>query len=147
MTTINFYGRRLTHFEFSNFYVAQIYIDGSLWRTSEHYYQAMKFDGHPEHVKDVQNATTPFDAAKFGRDRKRPLREDWEEVKDDVMYKAITAKFTQHPNLKEVLLGTGDAILVEHTENDHYWGDGLDGSGKNMLGKLLVKLREELNAS
>ena len=54
------------------------------------------------------------------------------------------AKFTQHPKLKKVLLDTGDRKIVEHTKRDSYWGDGGDGSGKNMLGILLMKLRSEL---
>ena len=81
----------------------------------------------------------------MGRDRKRPLRRDWESVKDQVMLEAVRAKFTQHDDLREVLLGTGDAKLVEHTENDNYWGDGGDGSGKNRLGQLLMQLRAELH--
>ena len=147
VNTINFYGRKMPCFEFSNFYRAQIYVDGRMWKTSEHYYQAMKFDGSPEHVDEVWRAKSPMDAAKVGRDRKRPLREDWEEVKDEVMYKAIKAKFTQHDNLKEILFLTGDAILVEHTTKDRYWGDGGDGSGKNMLGKLLMVLRDDINTN
>ena len=137
----------MPYFEFSNFYRAQIYVDGRMWKTSEHYYQAMKFDGSQEHVDEVWRAKSPMDAAKIGRDRKRPLREDWEEVKDEVMYKAITAKFTQHENLKKILLDTDDAILVEHTVKDRYWGDGGDGSGKNMLGKLLMVLRDDINTN
>ena len=50
---------------------------------------------------------------------------------------------TQHDDLKAILLGTGDAKLVEHTENDTYWGDGGDGSGKNRLGQILMQVREE----
>ena len=69
-------------------------------------------------------------------------------MKDGVMYKALQAKFSQHEDLREELIATGSAFLVEHTENDNYWGDGNDGGtdtvGKNMLGKLLVKLREEI---
>lgn len=143
--TINFYGRRMPYFEFSNFYREPIEIDGRKWKTSEHYFQAMKFDGHPDHVDAVWRAKTPMEAAKTGRDRNRPKREEWDEVRDGVMYDALYAKFTQHENLKELLLGTGDAILVEHTVNDNYWGDGGDGSGKNMLGKLLMVLRDDLN--
>ncbi len=64
------------------------------------------------------------------------------------MYKALQAKFTQHEDLKEKLLSTGNAFLVEHVKSDRYWGDGGDGGdgrvGKNMLGKLLVKVREEI---
>ena len=60
------------------------------------------------------------------------------------MREALRAKFTQHPDLKELLLRTGSAQLVEHTANDNYWGDGGDGSGKNRLGILLMELRAEL---
>jgi ribA/ribD-fused uncharacterized protein len=83
-------------------------------------------------------------AARMGRDRKRPLRKDWETVKEDIMRDALYAKFTQHSDLHELLLSTGDALLVEHTRNDRYWGDGGDGTGRNRLGLLLVELREKL---
>ena len=64
------------------------------------------------------------------------------------MYKALIAKFTQHEDLKEQLIATGNSFLVEHTKRDKYWGDGGDGGndtkGRNMLGKLLVRVRTEL---
>ncbi len=63
------------------------------------------------------------------------------------MFKAVRAKFTQHPDLRARLLATGNAELVEHTKNDAYWGDGGDGTGENMLGKILMKVREELQAT
>lgn len=50
----------------------------------------------------------------------------------------------QHSDLTQLLLDTKDAKIIEHTENDDYWGDGGDGKGKNMLGKILMKVREEL---
>jgi ribA/ribD-fused uncharacterized protein len=67
-----------------------------------------------------------------------------EQVKEAVMMTALRAKFTQHAKLKRLLLSTGDKILIEHTTNDSYWGDGGDGSGKNRLGHLLMELRAEL---
>jgi N-glycosidase YbiA len=57
----------------------------------------------------------------MGRDRSLPLRKDWEKVKDEVMYTVCLAKFTQHEDLKKILLSTKDAKLVEHTKNDSYW--------------------------
>jgi hypothetical protein len=60
------------------------------------------------------------------------------------MQTAVLAKFTQNAGLKELLLSTGDAKLVEHTENDSYWGDGGDGKGRNMLGQVLMYVREQL---
>ena len=55
------------------------------------------------------------------------------------------AKFSQHDDLKILLLSTGEAKLIEHTENDAYWGDGGDGKGKNYLGILLMQVREEIS--
>jgi predicted NAD-dependent protein-ADP-ribosyltransferase YbiA (DUF1768 family) len=72
------------------------------------------------------------------------IRPDWEQVKDDVMLKALAEKFVQNPKLAQLLLSTGQRTLVEHTTRDSYWGDGGDGSGKNMLGKLLMKIRSSL---
>jgi ribA/ribD-fused uncharacterized protein len=62
------------------------------------------------------------------------------------MLEAVRAKFTQHADLRETLLGTGLSKNVEHTENDAYWGDGGDGRGKNRLGEILMSVREELRA-
>jgi ribA/ribD-fused uncharacterized protein len=60
------------------------------------------------------------------------------------MYDACLAKFSQHPDLKQLLLDTGDAIIIEHTKNDNYWGDGGDGTGRNQLGKTLMRVRDTL---
>lgn len=83
-------------------------------------------------------------AAQTGRRRDLPFRPDWNAVKDEVMMTALRAKFTQHPELHELLLSTGDAVLIEHTKNDSYWADGGDGTGRNRLGELLMELRSEL---
>ncbi len=80
----------------------------------------MKFEGTP-HEEEVRQAHSAADSAKMGRDRERPLRADWEKVKDGIMYEAVYAKFTQHDDLQGVLVGTGGAKLVEHTRSDSYW--------------------------
>ena len=147
MEKINFYSSRGSFGCFSNFSRHKVKLDGKLWQTSEHYYQAQKFSGVKnggKHMKDVFKAKGPMEAANVGRDRKRPMRKDWDSVKDGVMYKVVYAKFTQHESLQKVLLNTGDAVLVEHTENDSYWGDGGDGSGKNMLGQTLMRVRADI---
>ena len=128
---------------FSNFAPYPINLGGKSWPTSEHYFQAQKFlDDNIQ--KKIRQAKSPSVAARMGRDRSSPLRRDWERVKDDVMRQAVGAKFTQHDDLKKILLDTGDAILIEHTENDSYWGDGGDGSGRNMLGRILMQVRADL---
>ena len=145
-TVINFYSTTGDYGCFSNFSKHPIHLNGKRWPTSEHYFQAQKFAG-TEHEEAVRLAGQPRLAAEMGRDRKRPLRRDWEAVKDDVMREAVRAKFTQHDDLKATLLQTGDALLVEHTANDAYWGDGGDGRGKNMLGRILIEVRAELRAA
>jgi ribA/ribD-fused uncharacterized protein len=144
-TVINFYSTTGEYGCFSNFSRHAVFLKGKRWPTSEHYFQAQKFAGTP-HEEEVRACKRPAEAAAMGRDRKLPLRRDWESVKEGVMMDALRAKFTQDEELKATLLGTGDAVLVEHTANDSYWGDGGDGSGKNRLGHLLMRLRAELRA-
>jgi len=145
-TVINFYSTSGEYGCFSNFSRHAIHLKGKRWPTSEHYFQAQKFAGDPDE-EEIRMAAKPSLAAGMGRDRKRALRRDWESVKDQIMLEAVRAKFTQHDDLKAILLGTGDAKLVEHTANDSYWADGGDGSGKNRLGQLLMKVREELRVA
>lgn len=136
-------GIKLPCGEYSNFARYPFDVGGVHYKTSEHYFQCMKFAPGPDR-DEVLKANKPSDAAAIGRDRARPLRKDWEEVKDDVMYQAIKYKFEKYPKLQELLLSTGDREIIENSPIDSYWGCGADGLGKNMLGKLLMKLRTEL---
>jgi N-glycosidase YbiA len=147
MMPIYFYGtKEIPYGCFSNFSAHPFTLDNLRWRTSEHYFQATKFAGHPDHVEALRNMPSPMQVAKAGRSRARPLRPDWEAVKDDVMRQALRAKFTQHLDIRTVLLETGEEDIIENTTKDHYWGIGSSGTGLNMLGKLLVELRSELRA-
>ena len=146
MNVIQFYSVSGDHGCFSNFSPHPVRIQGKTWPTSEHYFQAQKFAGTPDE-EEIRLAKSPMIAARMGRSRKRPLRKDWESVKDAIMHEAVLAKFTQHDDLREILLSTGDAEIVEHTTNDRYWGDGGDGRGQNRLGKILMRVREELRSS
>lgn len=131
--------------EFSNFAPFPIELKRVIWPTSEHYFQAQKFAGTP-HEEAIRLAASPMTAAKMGRDRYRRLRPDWEIIKDDIMREAVRAKIQQHPQVLRLLLSTGGAALIEHTRNDSYWADGGDGSGLNMLGRILMEIRRELGA-
>jgi ribA/ribD-fused uncharacterized protein len=144
--TLWFYSDKKGHGCFSNFFAVPITMGGLVWPTSEHYFQAMKFHTDQAHFDEVRSAKGPMDAAKMGRDRSRPLRKDWEAVKNDLMFDVVLAKFTQHSDLQEQLLSTGSQVLIEHTKNDAYWGDGGDGTGKNMLGITLMQVREVLRS-
>lgn len=145
---VQFYRVNEEYGEFSNFSPHPIVLDGKQWPTTEHYFQAQKFagTGNDAYMEDIRKAKSPMIAARLGRSRKVKIRRDWEAVKDQVMYRAVLAKFTAHADCRERLLSTGDADLVEETTNDYYWGCGTTGTGKNRLGQILVKVRAELRA-
>ena len=143
MKEIKFYKVNDAYGYMSNF-APYPFLDGNkIWPTSEHYFQAQKFLG-PEIQEKIRLLESPMDAALEGRNRQNPLRKDWEDVKDDIMRYAVREKFRQNPVIKEDLLETGDSIIIEHTKNDSYWADGGDGTGKNMLGKILMEVRAKL---
>ena len=144
--TIYFYVEREKPYGcFSNFSAHGFILDELYWATSEHYFQAQKFIGTP-HLEKIRQAKTPKDAANMGRDRTLPLRPDWEQAKDDVMRKAVLQKFRTHADIRDILLATGDVMLVENSPVDYYWGCGKDGSGKNKLGQILIAVRETLRS-
>ncbi len=128
---------------FSNFSAHGFVLDDLYWPTSEHYFQAQKFAGTPIAQK-IRGLNKPKEAANMGRDRSFPLRSDWESVKDDVMRRAVLAKFQTHGDIRSILLGTGDEDLVENAPGDYYWGCGTDGTGQNKLGLILMELRQIL---
>ncbi len=140
---IKFYSTKDAYGCFSNFAAYPIKLDGKVWPTTEHYFQAQKFYDS-DYQEKIRQEKSPTIAARLGRSRKVKIRPDWESVKDGIMRDALVAKFTQHPELTKILLNTNDAILIEHTTNDSYWGDGGNGTGKNRLGQLLMSVREEL---
>lgn len=136
------YSSNPEYFCFSNFFRAPIMINGKLYPSTEHYYQAMK-SNHDWVQEYIRNLKTPREAADTGRMIKC-CRKDWETYKIKIMYIALKAKFTQYEKLKEILLNTGNATLIEASPYDAIWGEGRDGKGLNYLGRLLMKLRKEL---
>jgi ribA/ribD-fused uncharacterized protein len=138
--TIIFYGALEGYSAFSNFHPAPIRIGGRTYPTSEHYFQACKAETREE-CEAIRKAGNPAQAKRMGR--KVKLRKDWESIKVKVMRVALRAKFTQHKDLKDLLLSTGDAVIHEDAPKDAVWG-WMGGSGQDLLGKLLMELRDEL---
>jgi ribA/ribD-fused uncharacterized protein len=124
----------------SNFYDSSIIIDGKLFKTVEHAYQAHKtLDS--EDFEKIRKSKTPSEAKKIGRTVS--LREDWDSVKVSLMKVFLQKKF-ENPFLADLLVSTQDALLIEENFwNDKFWGV-CRGSGKNMLGKLLMEVRENI---
>ena len=126
------------HYYLSNFYVRDITCFGLTFKNNEAAFHAMKCPERASEFCDLD----PSAAKKLGRQIQ--LRSDWEQVKEDVMYEVCRAKFMQNPDLKARLLSTGTVQLVEGNNwNDKEWGV-CNGEGKNKLGKILMRIREEL---
>ena len=128
---------------FSNFSRHGIELDGKYWPTTEHYFQAQKFAG-TEFEEKVRLTQTPREVANMGRDRSLPLRKDWEQVKDSIMTRAVLKKVQTHDIVKKALLSTSHDEIIEDSPIDYYWGCGANGTGKNMLGKILVEIRNTI---
>lgn len=125
----------------SNFYNSDITFKNITYKNAEAAFHAQKVFG--EDRKQFSNLN-PSEAKKLGR--RVPLRKDWEEVKDGIMQEIVQAKFEQNPVLAKWLLNTGDAKLIEgNTWNDRYWGV-CAGIGQNKLGKILMKVRDNLKS-
>lgn len=129
----------------SNFYPSPFEWHGVHYPTVEHFFQAAKADNQ-EDFEMVLREPNPGGAKHAGRNVQ--LRSDWEEIKDDVMLTALRQKFAI-PELRKKLLATGDEGLIEgNTWHDCYWGvcscPRCGGNGKNHLGQLLMKVRNEI---
>ena len=127
----------------SNFAPYPVTVGGQTWATTEHYYQSQKFTD-PDLQELIRAQPTPHDAAMVGRSRASEMRSDWETVKLSVMERALVAKATQHPDVAAELLKSGDALLVEKSPRDSFWGSGPDDKGANQLGQLWMRIRERL---
>lgn len=128
----------------SNFYPVEVAYEGIYYHSAEHAYQAAKTLD-----KDLRRKIAKLISAGHAKKQGRqlPLRADWEQVKLDVMWDVLWAKFGQHKYLKDYLLLTGSAKLVEgNTWGDTYWGV-CNGVGENHLGRLLMELRAELGGA
>lgn len=87
---------------FSNFAHYDFELNGKRWMTSEHYFQAQKFFG-TEYEEIIRLLDSPMKAAEMGGNRDLPLREDWEQVKDNIMRRVVYAKFTQNKEIRDIL--------------------------------------------
>ena len=118
-------------------------LDGHYWPTVEHYYQAQKFTDSS--IKErIRLASTPKEASKIGRDRSLPIRSDWDEIREKIMFIAVLEKFKSNADIRQKLLDTGNEEIVECTTKEWFWGCGPDGTGQNAFGKILCSVREKL---
>lgn len=159
---IRFYQSDQPYYEFTNFWASPIIEPKTRHQfpTTEHYFQSHKFEFDKNMYNNIRKeprARGAFQRAnnytKYIRTHDPRLYNKWldwwinKNTRIDVMKRALHLKFTQHDDLRRKLLQTRNRELIEHTRNDNFWGDGGDGSGKNILGKLLMELRNNLRYS
>lgn len=158
-----FYGETKKNGYLSNFYPCSFILNGSdgsdvqVFNCSEQCFMYLKLQLFDPTNKELEHkiltSTNPKIIKKYGRKIKNFNESKWIENRELAMYKALYAKFTQNLELKEKLLSTNNNILVEASPTDNIWGIGFGKKnafehtkewGLNLLGKLLMKLRDEL---
>jgi len=145
---------------FSQWWVAPFEIDRITYPTAEHYMMAGKarLFGDKEAAHKIITCKHPKQAKAFGRTVRGFDEELWREERFGIVAAANHAKFSQHPALRNFLLGTGDRVLVEASPVDAIWGIGLAADdpraekpqqwkGLNLLGFALMEVRERLRAA
>jgi N-glycosidase YbiA len=129
---------------FNNFSAHSVEFRGKLYPTCEHAYQAAKCTD-PVGQEAIRNARSPLQAKALAKEIHKDAKDsDWERKKVAVVEEILRAKLAQHPEAREALKESGDEDIVEDSPTDYFWGEGADGSGQNVLGKLWMKLRDEM---
>lgn len=144
MNMVRFYKANGTYGFLSNLYKCPVLLCGREFQTAEHAYQFGKFADQAAAEWTMQAPSAHLVAIVAHGLFAWDIVEGWASIKVDRMRQVLLAKFSQHEDLKKHLLDTGDAHLVEDSKTDAFWGIGKKENGKNMLGKLLMEVRQQL---
>lgn len=140
---IGFYTREF--FALDNFSSFGIIMDGKLYPTVEHAYQAGKFiDTAPEIAEQIRCCLSAHEAKRMAHVHIEKQTENWDEIKVYYMEKLLRLKLAQNPYVKQKLLQTKEYRICEDSPKDDFWGIGENRDGQNQLGKLWMKLRDEI---
>ncbi|MFW6109832.1 MAG: NADAR family protein [Patescibacteria group bacterium] len=143
---VGFYEREF--YCFSNFSSFSVTWQGKYWQTSEHAYQAAHFfETAPKLAEQIRKANSAHEAYKIAKRNADKISEDWNNRKIEVMEEIVRHKLNQNPYIKHKLIQTGDRKIVEDSPKDNFWGWGPDRNGRNELGKIWMRLREELKST
>jgi ribA/ribD-fused uncharacterized protein len=135
---IKFYFRKKDYGWLSNFERSSQVVDGLIYTTNEHYYQAQK-PKDPKVSEWIRQAPSAWLAMEAGRSlRPKETVDNWQDIKFDVMLKGLRSKF-KNERLRQLLLATGTDSIHEDSPTDMIWGI----KGKDMLGFLLMQVRNE----
>lgn len=140
---IGFYEREF--YCFSNFSSFSVKWKGKLWQTSEHAYQAAHFfKTAPALARKIYKAKSAHEAYKIAKTNADKAPKDWEQNKIAIMEDIVRHKLKQNPYVMRKLMQTGKRLIVEDSPKDGFWGWGSKRNGRNELGKIWMKLRDEI---
>lgn len=158
---IRFYDDKSKYYELSNYYLTKFTLNGITYKSSEHYYQAHRYPENSPYfnlilAQNTANKTrilsrreTPNYGYAWVKELNKLIKENpakplenFDNIRLQVMRTAVYAKFNQNPQLKKLLIETHSKKLVEASPRDDFWGIGKNGDGKNMLGKILMEVRD-----
>ena len=129
---------------FSNFSAFRLVWDGLLFDTSEAAYHWEKFPHNQVVQNAIRCAPSAHAALKIAENYRTEMRDNWLDIRVDVMRKILLAKVSQHEYVRRKLIQTGNRELIEDSWRDAFWGWGSKRDGKNMLGKLWMEVRAAL---
>lgn len=142
-SVVGFYSREF--YALNNFSSFQVDWRGYRWPTSEHAYQAAHFfETAPELVEEIRQARSAEEACEIANAHSDKDPENWQEIRVAIMEEIVRAKCQQNPHVKQKLLETLDKLIVEDSPTDSFWGWGADRKGRNEMGKIWMRIREEL---
>lgn len=127
---------------FSAFSAHPITFRDVTYKTVEHAYHAQRYTD-AKIVQDILDSATPEEAWRISQQHKAEQIADFNDQKLVIMEALFRTKLKQHPDVRNALLASGDVLIVKHEPKDSWWGDGPDGSGRNEMGKLWMRLRDE----
>jgi len=144
---------------FSQWHPSSFVINGVKYNCAEQYMMAEKarMFKDAKSLRKIMKTNSPREQKALGRKVKNFNVGKWQSAAKDIVYRASMAKFTQDEKLKEILLATGDKILVEASPYDKIWGIGLakddkraqsrsTWQGKNWLGEVLTRVKNDINS-
>lgn len=129
-----------------NFSAFGLTMDGKYFQTSEHAFQYLKFiNNNYELSERIRNAYSPNEARNIAQENRSCKPTNWKDIKYKNMEKVLKLKVEQNPIVKKKLLQTSDYIIAEYcTDQDTEWGLDNNNNGENNLGKIWMKIRNEL---
>lgn len=140
---IGFYPREF--YCLDNFSSFKVKYNGYVYSSAEQAYQASKFyKCTPKIVYAIRNSFSAHEAQKIARENKMFQRKDWDKIKLQIMEEILRAKVQQNPYVLKKLLQTKNYTIVEDSPKDNYWGWGPYRNGENMLGRLWMKIRDDI---